>query len=130
MAERPEPLMLSLPRPAADVFELFQRLAVPGRPSFLLESGKGSDPYLVLFGKDRACELRRRDQAVVKGTHPFRTLAGLLRASRMPRPTTFRAGPFRWNRVLTFSPHNESERAQEIRPSWSHRSNTRFDPYR
>ncbi len=98
MAERPEPLMLSLPRPGADVFELFQRMAIPGRPSFLLESGKGgetiahysfmgSDPYLVLSGKGRACERRPRDQAVVKGTYPVQTLAGLLRASRMPRPT-------------------------------------------
>ena len=98
MAERPEPLMLSLPRPAAHVFDLFQRIAVPGRPSFLLESGKGSealaryafmgsDPYLVLSGKGCACELRAGDRTVTKEIPPFRALAGLLRASRVPRPT-------------------------------------------
>ncbi len=90
--------MLSLPRPAADVFDLFQRIAVPGRPSFLLESGKGSeaiaryafmgsDAYLVLSGKGRSCELRVCDRTVAKEIPPFRALAGLLRGSRMPRPT-------------------------------------------
>ncbi len=100
MAERPEPLMLSLPRPAAHVFDLFQRIAVPGRPSFLLESGKGSealarysfmgsDPYLVLSGKGRSCELRTRDRTIVNDASPFSALAGLLRASRVPRPEGF-----------------------------------------
>lgn len=97
IAEQPEPLALSLPRPEADAFELYRRIAVPGRPSFLLESGKGSesiarysfigsDPYLVISGKGRRYELRTRDQTVVKDGSPFGALAGLLRASRVPRP--------------------------------------------
>ncbi len=95
--ERPEPLALALPLPAGDVFELYQRIATPGRRSFLLESGKGgealarysflgSDPYLILTGKDDRYELRSRDQASVHQGDPFFALATLLRASRSPRP--------------------------------------------
>lgn len=95
--ERPEPLVLTLPQPETDVYELYRRVAVPGRPSFLLESGKGtdriarysfigSDPYLVLSGKDHRCELQRGEQVVVLDRDPFAVLAELLRASRTARP--------------------------------------------
>ncbi|MGH7168405.1 MAG: hypothetical protein ACREII_07715, partial [Nitrospiraceae bacterium] len=78
----PEPLALSLPLPAEDPFELYRRIALPTRPSFLLESGKGgdavarysfmgSDPYLVLSGKDQQYELRARDRTTVKNGDPF-----------------------------------------------------------
>jgi len=97
MEERPEPLALTLPMPETDAFELYRRIRQPGRPSFLLESGKGteaiarysflgSDPYLVLTGKDNRYELRTRDRSTVHEGDPFAALAGLLRASRMPRP--------------------------------------------
>jgi anthranilate/para-aminobenzoate synthase component I len=95
--QQPEPLALTLPLPEADAFTLYRRIRQPGRPSFLLESGKGteaigrysflgSDPYLVLAGKDHRYELRARDRATVHEGDPFSALAGLLRASRMPRP--------------------------------------------
>ena len=97
MAAQPQPLILSLPQPEADAFELYRRAIVPGRPSFLFESGKGggetarwsffgSDPYLELSGKDARYELRTRDGSVVHKGEPFAALAELLRASRMPRP--------------------------------------------
>lgn len=95
--ERPEPLALTLPLPATDPFELYGRIKTPGRPSFLLESGKGveavarysflgSDPYLVLTGKGSGYELRSRERTILHEDNPFTALASLLRASRMPRP--------------------------------------------
>lgn len=97
MEERPEPLAVTLPLPEADAFELYRRIALPGRPSFLLESGKGSDtiarhsflgstPYLVLTGKDRGYELRQHDRITRHDGDPWLALASLLRRSRMPRP--------------------------------------------
>ena len=97
IAERPEPLVLSLPLPGTDAYELYRRIAVPGRPSFLLESGKGgdavarysfmgSDPYLVLSGKDQQYELRARDRTTAKEGDPFAALAALMRSSRIARP--------------------------------------------
>jgi anthranilate/para-aminobenzoate synthase component I len=97
MAAQPQPLIMSLPQPEADVFELYRRIAAPGRPSFLLESGKGggaiarwsffgSDPYLELSGKGTRYEFRTRDDTVVHKGDPFAALAELLRASRIPRP--------------------------------------------
>jgi len=95
--ERPGPLVISAPLPAADAYGLYRRIATPGRPSFLLESGKGgvaaarysflgSDPYLVLIGKEARYELRTRTRAMVHDGDPFAALAGLLRASRLDRP--------------------------------------------
>ncbi len=95
MAERPEPLVLSLPLPTADAFELYQRLAARS-PSFLLESGSGgartarysflcSDPYLTLSGKGDVYQLRARDGVETGVGDPFEVLMRLLRRSRMPR---------------------------------------------
>ncbi|TAJ08374.1 MAG: anthranilate synthase component I family protein [Nitrospirae bacterium] len=97
MEERPEPLAVSLPLPDADAFELYRRLAVSGRLSFLLDSGKGgeeiarwsfmgSDPYLVLTGKGSGYTLCSRDRMTSHVGSPFTALADLMRASRMPRP--------------------------------------------
>lgn len=93
----PEPLALSLPQPAEDAFELYRRIALPNRPSFLLESGKGgdvvarysfmgTDPYLVLSGKGRQYELRARDRTTAQEGDPFAALASLMRRSRIARP--------------------------------------------
>ncbi|HPV82379.1 MAG TPA: hypothetical protein PK866_04605, partial [Nitrospira sp.] len=57
----PQPLVVVRPLPKADVFELYQRLTLTDGPSFLLESGNGtqatarysfigSHPYLTLTG--------------------------------------------------------------------------------
>ncbi|MEK7294793.1 MAG: anthranilate synthase component I family protein [Nitrospirota bacterium] len=112
MAAQPQPLILSVPQPEANVFELYRRIAAPGRPSFLLESGKGgsgvarwsffgSDPYLELSGKGTRYELRSRDGSVIYKGDPFKALAELLKASRMPRPED--APPFIGGAVGYFS---------------------------
>jgi para-aminobenzoate synthetase component 1 len=92
-----EPLVLSLPWPAADAFELYRRIARPNRPSFLLESGKGgeaiahysfmgSDPYLIFSGKGSRYELRGRDRTTTHEGDPFGAFSAMLRASHIPRP--------------------------------------------
>jgi aminodeoxychorismate synthase component I len=97
MEERPEPLALTLPLPDTDALELSRRMAHPGRPAFLLDSGKGgegiarwsffgSDPYLTLTSKGSRYELAGRDGTASHEGDPFAALAALLRASRMPRP--------------------------------------------
>ena len=112
MAAQPQPVMLSVPQPETDVFELYRRLATPGRPSFLLESGKGgstvarwsffgNDPYLELSGKGMRYELRTRDGSTVHKGDPFKALAELLRASRITRPED--APPFVGGAVGFFS---------------------------
>jgi anthranilate/para-aminobenzoate synthase component I len=93
MAAQPQPLMLSVPQPDADVFELYRRVTTPGRPSFLLESGKGgavgrwsffgSDPYLELSGKGTRYELRTRDGSAVHKGDPFKALGEWMKASRI-----------------------------------------------
>ena len=95
--KRPQPLVLSIPQPEGDACELYRRIVLPNRPSFWLESGKGSesvarysfmgsDPYLVLSGKDDHYELRTGDVSTVKQGDPFDALTALLRASRIERP--------------------------------------------
>lgn len=91
--ERLQPLILSLPAPDPDVLTLSRRIAVPGTPSFLLESGRGpdriarysffgSDPYLVLTGWMTRYELRTKDRRVMVEGFPFSALTGLLRNAR------------------------------------------------
>jgi len=95
--KRPQPLVLSIPQPEGDACELYRRIVLPNRPSFWLESGKGSesvarysfmgsDPYLVLSGKDDHYELRTGDVSTVKQGDPFDALTALLRDSRIERP--------------------------------------------
>ncbi len=94
---RPEPLVLSIPAPVSDPYELYCRLQIPGHPSFLLESGKGNDtvarysfmgcdPYLVLSGKEQTYELRTRDGLTVHAGSPWKALRDRLRASYLPKP--------------------------------------------
>lgn len=72
----PDPLMVSIPAPLEDPYELYRRLSIPGTPSFLLESGTGKEtvarysfigcaPYLVLSGKGQTYELKTRDGTTV-----------------------------------------------------------------
>ena len=97
MAEKPEPLVLTLPVPAADPFTLYRRNRQPGRPSFLLESGKGvgllsrysflgSDPYLTYVGRGGSYELRTYDRATVHAGDSFEAFAALIRSSHLPKP--------------------------------------------
>ena len=97
MAEKPEPLVLSLPLPSTDTLTLYRRIKQPGRPSFLLESGRkgergarysfmGSDPYLTFIGRAGSFELKTRDHRALHHGDPFDALATLFRASRLPKP--------------------------------------------
>jgi para-aminobenzoate synthetase component I len=94
---RPEPLVLSIPAPTEDPYELYCRLSVPGYSSFLLESGKGNDtvarysfmgcgPYLMLSGKEESYELRTRDGVTVYQGSPWNALRDKLRASPISNP--------------------------------------------
>ena len=97
IAEHPLPLSLSLPLPGVDIYDLYRNIVVPGRPSFLLHSGKGpgstarysffgSDPYLTLDGRDGRCHFQRREGTEVREGDPFAILTDLMRSSRIPRP--------------------------------------------
>ena len=94
---RPQPLVLSIPAVTEDPYELYRRLHVPGRPSFLLESGKGNDTvarysfmgcgaYLVLSGKEQTYELRTRDGITVHAGSPWKALRDRMRASYLQKP--------------------------------------------
>ena len=96
----PQPLVLSIPVTTEDPYELYCRLSIPGYPSFLLESGKGTDtvarysfmgcgPYLVLSGKEHRYELRTRDGITVHQGSPWEALRGRLKASYVPNPGGF-----------------------------------------
>ncbi len=93
----PQPLVLSLPQPPADPFELYRRIAKPHRPSFLLESGKGdaltarysfmgSDPYMMLAGQNGSCIMNTLDRRVVLAQTPFDCLHRVLLEGKISRP--------------------------------------------
>ena len=93
----PQPLVLSIPASTEDPYELYCRLAIPGYPSFLLESGRGSDtvarysfigcgPYLVLSGKKHTYELRTRESVTIHTGSPWKALRDRLRTSHFPNP--------------------------------------------
>jgi len=97
MQASPGPLVLSLPLPEATPYDLYRRIVLPGRPSFLLESSQrvaplgqysffGTDPYLVLSGKAPCYELTTREETVVRDGDPYVALMELLRTSRLPKP--------------------------------------------
>lgn len=94
---QPQPLVLSIPAPSQDPYELYCRLCIPGYPSFLLESAKGNDtvarysfmgcaPYLVLSGKEHAYELRTRDGITAHTGSAWQALRHRFGASRFPTP--------------------------------------------
>lgn len=108
----PEPLVLSIPAPVGDPYELYRRLCISGHPSFLLESGKGNDtvarysfmgcaPYLVLSGKGHTYELKTRDGITVREGSPWKALRETLKASHLPKPEGL--PPFFGGAVVFFS---------------------------
>jgi para-aminobenzoate synthetase component 1 len=99
--ERPEPLVRLLSvhnlSDGFDVYDYYRRIARPGRPSFLLESGKGgqaiarysffgTDPYLVLRGKGDRYSIRQDGRTLSRQGDAFAVLADLLRGSHLSRP--------------------------------------------
>ena len=94
--ERPGPLVTCLPAPKVSPYDLYRRIVVPGRPSFLLESGKGpaaigrysffgSDPYLIVSGKESRYRITDGDRTTVYHDDPYAAFCTLLRRSRLPR---------------------------------------------
>jgi aminodeoxychorismate synthase component I len=83
-----------LPEPATDVFELYRRIARPGMPSFLLESGAapsriarysflGNDPYLILTGTEEGTILASNGRTSFLPESAFDHLCALLRDSKI-----------------------------------------------
>ena len=88
-ADKPGPLIRSLPLPVDEPFELYARLSGFSRHSFLLESGKGnaeiarysffgSDPFLVFSSKGANYTIRTPEQVIHRAGDPFQVLRDLL----------------------------------------------------
>ena len=93
----PQPLVVVLPQPPLDTLELYRRLARPEGPSFLLESGHGTqatarysilatDPYLTLTGKGREYRVTTEGRVHVHAGSAFAVLQESLAASRIAGP--------------------------------------------
>jgi para-aminobenzoate synthetase component I len=90
------PLIHSKPLLGQHPFELYQRIASPTGPSFLLESGKGhtnlarysflgSDPYMVFSGTGSTHETRAQGTITPGIGDPLQALFEKLTASNFPR---------------------------------------------
>jgi aminodeoxychorismate synthase component I len=90
----PQPLALILPEPAADVFELYQRVARSGTPSFLLESGAsrtqtarysffGNEPYAVVTGTEAGAVLESNGRTCSLNESGLEHLYGLIHDSHI-----------------------------------------------
>lgn len=108
----PAPLIFNLPCPPVSPFELYRRVASVTRPSFLLESGKGThivgrysffgtDPYEVLSGTGRKWTRWAANGERDTGVDPFASLARRCLASTIVRPPG--APPFFGGAVGYFS---------------------------
>ena len=97
LSGQPQPLVAVCPQPSADAFELYRRLARTDRPSFLLESGKGtsatarysflgSDPYLTLTGRGEEYQIETLGQIQTFRGSAFRALQQALADSTISRP--------------------------------------------
>jgi len=93
------PLVYSKPFLGHSPLELYQRIASPASPSFLLESGKGgahlarysflgSEPYLMFSGTGGTYETRRPDSVTRETGDPLQALFKILQASKVPRSAT------------------------------------------
>jgi para-aminobenzoate synthetase component 1 len=90
----PQPLALILPGPAADVFDLYQRIARPGTPSFLLESGTapsstarysffGNEPYAVVTGTEDSTVSESIGRKIHLNESALEHLSGVIRDSHI-----------------------------------------------
>jgi aminodeoxychorismate synthase component I len=94
----PQPLTLILPEPATDLLELYRRIARPGTPSFLMESGAppsriarysflGNDPYLIVTGTEQGTVLASNGRTSFLPESPFDHLCALLADSKIDSRT-------------------------------------------
>ena len=97
LSEPPQPLVVVRPQPTADVFDLYRRLARPERPSFLLESGNGTDatarysffgsePYRTLVGYAQDYQIEAEGQIRHFKGSGLHALQHALADSTIPRP--------------------------------------------
>ena len=107
LSGQPQPLVAVCPQPSADAFVLYRRLARTDRPSFLLESGKGtsatarysflgSDPYLTLTGRGEEYQIETLGQIQTFRGSAFRALQQALPTRRSQDRTAsrhFTVGP-------------------------------------
>ncbi len=93
------PLIHSKPFLGRNPFELYQRIASPTNPSFLLESGKGgadlarysfmaSDPYLVFSGTGQTYETQTQNSPTRGTGDPLQALFKILDSTKIPRSAT------------------------------------------
>ena len=93
----PQPLVVVRPLPKADVFELYQRLTLTDGPSFLLESGNGtqatarysfigSHPYLTLTGGAQNHHLETDGHTTTSPGSVFDAFRQAFADATIPRP--------------------------------------------
>jgi para-aminobenzoate synthetase component I len=93
----PSPLVVTIPCPSSNPFELYAKIASSQQPSFFFESGTGTaamgrysffatDPYLVLSGKGDGYRQHTTAGDEESGPAPFTRLAQLVGNSPIARP--------------------------------------------
>ena len=103
----PQPLVVVRPLPNADAFELYQRLGITDGPSFLLESGNGTNatarysffgnhPYLTLTGRAQDYSIETDGHITTAHGYAFDAFRPGLRRFTIPQPDgcrRFTVGP-------------------------------------
>ena len=93
----PQPLVVVRPQPKSDVFELYQRLTSTDGPSFLLESGNGtnatarysffgSHPYLTVIGRAQDYSTKTDGHITTARGSVFDAFRQAFADSTIPRP--------------------------------------------
>jgi anthranilate/para-aminobenzoate synthase component I len=96
----PQPLVVTFPQPAADVFGLYRRIASGSSPSFLLESGKGgpatcrysflgADPFRRLRGSPHLWTLTSLDRGLTVQEDAFNGLSKMILGNRIANAEGF-----------------------------------------
>ena len=93
----PQPLVVVRPLPNADAFELYQRLGITDGPSFLLESGNGTNatarysffgnhPYLTLTGRAQDYSMKADGHITTAHGYAFDAFRQAFADSTIPQP--------------------------------------------
>ena len=108
----PQPLVLTRDNRGRTPFDLYRLIAAPSQPSFLLDSGRGTDggnhysflgsnPFSVLTGHQGQASLRTRDGQVRSSNDPFGSLQHLFEGPQITPPPGL--PPFQGGAVGYFS---------------------------
>ena len=93
----PQPLVLTMDNQGRTPFDLYRLIATPSQPSFLLDSGKGTDgenrysflgssPFSMLTGRQGQASLRTSDGQVHSSNDPFGSLQRLFDGPKIEPP--------------------------------------------